>query len=229
MTWLPAFENKGEGIFLQFRSAYLYEWLQRPGVIKQGAQLKQGFDAWKAEWRGSTRAFPGLPYIALHSFSHLLLTAVALECGYPASSVRERIYPIANVGYGVLLYTGSSDAEGTLGGLIEVGRGIHDSVRNALELGLLCSNDPVCGQAQPCEPPRAPVAARCGPDYADLDLIFARPDGAHYNPDKLGVRVRRAMQAAGLHGTSLHTLRHYAGFRTIPGEASRYGRKARQC
>jgi site-specific recombinase XerD len=28
---------------------------------------------------------------------------------------------------------------------------------------------------------------------------------------------------------SPHSIRHYAGFRTIPGEASRYGRKARQC
>jgi len=28
----------------------------------------------------------------LHSFSHLLITAVSLECGYPASSIRERIY-----------------------------------------------------------------------------------------------------------------------------------------
>ena len=79
----------------------------------------------------------------------LLLTAVALECGYPASSIRERIYAIPSVGYGVLLYTGSSDAEGTLGGLIQVGRRIHNSVRSALELGLLCSNDPVCAQHDP--------------------------------------------------------------------------------
>ncbi|MGP8246847.1 MAG: hypothetical protein ACLQVN_20310, partial [Bryobacteraceae bacterium] len=50
--------------------------------------LKQGFDAWKAERQSSSRVFPGLPYIALHSFSHLLLTAVALECGYPSSSIR---------------------------------------------------------------------------------------------------------------------------------------------
>jgi integrase len=47
-----------------------------------------------------------------------------------------------------------------------------------------------------------------GADYANLDLIFARPDGHYYNPDKLGVRVRRAMQASGLHGVSLHSLRH---------------------
>jgi len=85
----------------------------------------------------------------LHSFSHLLITAVALECGYPASSIRERIYAVPNVGYGVLLYTGSSDAEGTLGGLVQVGRRIYESVRNALDMGSLCSNDPVCAQHDP--------------------------------------------------------------------------------
>jgi len=84
MTWLPAYENKGEGLFLKFSAAYLNDWLQKPAVLKQGIRLKQGFDAWKAERQGSSRAFPGLPYIALHSFSHLLLTTLALECGYPA-------------------------------------------------------------------------------------------------------------------------------------------------
>jgi hypothetical protein len=149
ISWLPAYENKGEGVFLQFSAEHIKNWLQKAAIVKQGARLRRGFDAWAAEHQNSSRVFPGLPYIALHGFSHLLLTAVALECGYPASSIRERIYAIPGVGYGVLLYTGSSDAEGTLGGLIEVGRRIHNSVRSALELGLLCSNDPVCAQHDP--------------------------------------------------------------------------------
>ena len=87
---------------------------------------------------------------------------MSLECGYPASSIRERIYAIPNVGYGILLYTGTSDAEGTLGGLVEVGRQIHESVRSALDLGELCSNDPVCAQHDPAERPRVPLPARGG-------------------------------------------------------------------
>jgi hypothetical protein len=47
-----------------------------------------------------------------------------------------------------------------------------------------------------------------GPDYANLNLIFARPDGNYYSPDKLGTRVRAAMARAGLKGVSLHSLRH---------------------
>ena len=41
------------------------------------------------------------------------------------------------------------DAEGTLGGLVEVGRDISQHIRRALELGRLCSNDPVCAQHDP--------------------------------------------------------------------------------
>jgi hypothetical protein len=84
----------------------------------------------------------------LHSLSHLLITAVSLECGYPASSIRERVYAV-EAGYGILLYTGSPDAEGTLGGLVEAGRQIGRHLEAALELGRLCSNDPVCAQHDP--------------------------------------------------------------------------------
>ena len=86
---------------------------------------------------------PGPIYYMLHSFSHLLLTAISLECGYPASSLRERIFVSEGCG-GILIYTGSSDAEGTLGGLVQAGREIRRHVRMALEAGKLCSNDPVC-------------------------------------------------------------------------------------
>ena len=73
---------------------------------------------------------------------------MALECGYAASSIKERVYS-GQYGYGILLYTGSSGSEGTLGGLVEVGRHIEDHVKRALELGRLCSNDPVCAQHGP--------------------------------------------------------------------------------
>jgi hypothetical protein len=126
--------------------------LARDAVQQRVRQLVLGFNSWKAEHSGSSRKFPHPAYILLHSFSHLLITAVALECGYPASSIRERIYALPGTGYGVLLYTGSSDAEGTLGGLIEVGRRIAASIRGALEMGKLCSNDPVCAQHVPDSP-----------------------------------------------------------------------------
>ncbi len=109
----------------------------------------EGYVAKRFGHKKTKRVSNGLPYIMLHSFAHLLLTSVSLECGYPASSIRERIYALDDIGFGVLLYTGSSDAEGTLGGLVQVGRSIQEHIRSALELGELCSNDPVCAQHEP--------------------------------------------------------------------------------
>jgi len=150
ITWLPAVENRGEGIFIQFRKDAVEQWVARKDVIARGNSLLAGYDAWKGEHTDASKKFVEagglLPYMLFHSFSHLLVPAVSLECGYPASSIRARIYTIPDVGYGILLYTGTSDAEGTLGGLIQVGRRIHEHIRNALEMGELCSNDPVCAQ-----------------------------------------------------------------------------------
>jgi hypothetical protein len=154
ITWLPTYENKGEGIFLQFKNSTIEAWLKSEAIQKRGLALMQGFKLWKDEHTGSKREFPNLPYLLLHSFSHLMITAVALGCGYPASSIRERIYAVPGVGCGILLYTGTSDAEGTLGGLVQIGRRIHETVRAALDLGALCSNDPVCAQHDPAGPER---------------------------------------------------------------------------
>ena len=107
-----------------------------------------GFEAWKGAHQGAKANFPGLPYVLLHSLSHLLITAVALECGYAASSIRERIY-VGEGGEGILLYTASSDAEGTLGGLVQAADHIPEYLRQAVDLGQLCANDPVCAQHRP--------------------------------------------------------------------------------
>ena len=147
-TWLPAIENRGEGLFIGFAAEALKVWIERKAVQARRGILLKAFERWKAEHPKSNREFPDVAYVGLHSLSHLLLTAVALECGYPASSIRERVYA-GNAGYGILLYTGSPDAEGTLGGLVEAGRRIVQHLRAALTLGELCSNDPVCAQHDP--------------------------------------------------------------------------------
>ena len=147
-SWLPAVENRGEGVFLRFSADAIGEWLGRPEVVERGRRLLKGFDCWKKDHDKSRREFPTLPYIMLHSLAHLLITAMALECGYPSGSIRERIYA-ESPHYGILLYTGSPDAEGTLGGLVEAGRRIGRHLPAALGLGGLCSNDPVCAQHGP--------------------------------------------------------------------------------
>jgi hypothetical protein len=147
-SWVPAVENRGEGFFIALKTEAIEAWRERPAVQARGKALLAGFDAWKADHPGTKTEFPGLAYVMLHTLSHLLITAVSLECGYASTSIRERVYATRS-GYGILLYTGTSDAEGTLGGLVQVARRIEQHLRMSLDLGGLCANDPVCAQHRP--------------------------------------------------------------------------------
>jgi Domain of unknown function (DUF1998) len=150
-TWFPAVENRGEGVFVGLRADAVDAWLARESVRSRLGQLEAGHHRW-LEDRKSQRPFPGAPYVLLHTLSHLLIQSLAMRCGYPASSIRERIYADVQGGrYGLLLYTGSSDADGTLGGLVQQARHIEDHLAQALRAGELCSNDPICAQHQPGE------------------------------------------------------------------------------
>lgn len=160
--WLPATEILGEGVFIQLSLKELQKWESRQEVKDRKDELQAGYEAWldtlSKEGREKAPPFLGVRFYLLHSLSHLLISAISLECGYSASAIRERIYcgpsktdptPMA----AILLSTGSSGTEGTLGGLVEQGRDIVSHLRRAYDLGRLCSNDPVCGHHSPQDDP----------------------------------------------------------------------------
>ncbi|HWO26048.1 MAG TPA: DUF1998 domain-containing protein [Kofleriaceae bacterium] len=155
-TWLPASEVRGEGILLVLDEDAVRAWEQRPAVLARGQELEDGYRTW-AETIPGAPAFPGMRFYLLHSLAHLLISAISLECGYSASALRERIYcaaadqptPMA----AILISTGTPGSEGTLGGLVEQGRRLHTHLRRAYDLGVLCSNDPVCGTHSPKDDP----------------------------------------------------------------------------
>lgn len=153
--WLPAAEVRGEGIFVELDETALLEWESRPEVQERGLRLLRAYES--GERKGMD--FPGIRFYLLHSLSHLLLTAISLECGYSASAIRERLYcgnrdsgqPDQNGSKmaAILLSTGTTGSEGTLGGLVEEGRRLRYHLREAWDLGRLCSNDPVCAAHDP--------------------------------------------------------------------------------
>ena len=91
----------------------------------------------------------------LHTLAHLLIQSLSMRCGYPASSIRERIY-VDNAGgrFGLMLYTASPDAEGTLGGLVALAE--PDSLARIAHRALTdargCSSDPLCAERLPEAP-----------------------------------------------------------------------------
>jgi hypothetical protein len=80
---------------------------------------------------------------------------MALESGYASASVRERLYARggADPMSGILLYTAASDSEGTLGGLVGLGKPetLDRLLGQALRHAGLCSSDPMCAEHDPAE------------------------------------------------------------------------------
>jgi len=128
--WLPAVEQFGEGFFLQFSSEALAQWVIRPAVLERAGQLQAGASAWVQAKRARGMAVSANvlnqrerpEYIMAHSLAHALMTEVAIDCGYPASALKERIYllpglPGQPIQCGILIYTATAGNQGTLGGL----------------------------------------------------------------------------------------------------------------
>ena len=90
-AWFPAVENRGEGILVQLRADAVTVWLDRDPVKQRLDELIAGHNAW-ARQRKSERTFPGGPYVLLHTLAHLLIQSLSMRCGYPAASIRERIF-----------------------------------------------------------------------------------------------------------------------------------------
>ena len=153
--WVPASEVHGEGIFIRFDESAVLEWERRYSVEIRDSKLNVGHRGWRnARSLDPDQGYPGIRYAMMHTFAHLLIREFALECGYNAASIRERIYaksdsdsPMA----GVLLYTAAADSDGTLGGLVELGKpeNLGRIIEQALTRATICSSDPLCSKHDP--------------------------------------------------------------------------------
>jgi hypothetical protein len=153
--WLPAIEQFGEGIFVHFDDAAIRQWLQRPVAESRHQKLLTGYGHWQTRFSGNAPHYPGTPYVLLHSISHALMTEIALDCGYPSSSLKERVYALPSSPggevdrCGILIYTASVGAQGTLGGLVASTQRLARILASALNRLRICSNDPICADHEP--------------------------------------------------------------------------------
>lgn len=144
--WLPAVQIHGEGIFIEFSEKRLREWekeysnLSKFKLLSEKATDKPHLSQW-------TPLSP--KFLLIHSFAHLLINSLINECGYSTASLRERLYVSDdenNSMSGVLIYTASGDTEGSLGGLVRMGRAgkLEKVISKAVSNAQWCSSDPIC-------------------------------------------------------------------------------------
>ena len=127
VNWLPALELYGEGIFFTLDEDLLQRW-------EGNDALRERADAFAQRY--VQRAGHGVPeldvdvsprFLLCHTLAHLMIRELDAEAGYPAASLKERIYcetgksgkePMA----GILIYVAVPDEEGSLGGLMELAK-----------------------------------------------------------------------------------------------------------
>ncbi|TVQ89350.1 MAG: hypothetical protein EA400_07590 [Chromatiaceae bacterium] len=148
--WLPAVECYGEGIFFTLNAPLLARWAVQDGLKRRTARLQ-------ARWEQTRMRFPLEPpvpltprFLLLHTLAHLLIRQLEAEAGYPAASIRERLYcaegsePMA----GILAYVAVPDLVGSLGGLAELAEPVRflRLLASVFDHADWCSLDPVCAE-----------------------------------------------------------------------------------
>ncbi len=146
--WLPALELYGEGVFFTLDETWLQRW-------ECSAVLRERADAFVKRYhhRDSHMEVEVSPrFLLCHTLAHVLIRRIEAEAGYPAASLKERLY--CKTGKeamaGVLIYVAVADEEGSLGGLMELARPERflRLLTGAFEAANWCSLDPVCSEQE---------------------------------------------------------------------------------
>jgi hypothetical protein len=150
-SWLPAYVVHGEGIFIQLDETAVKRWESQPGVIARYKALAHRLiEVQEERHLREQELTPRL--VLIHTLAHVLMARLTFECGYSSASLRERLYVSNESGRemaGLMIYTADGDADGTMGGLVRMGKPqfLEAVIQRALEQATWCSADPVCSEA----------------------------------------------------------------------------------
>ncbi|MDC3374474.1 DUF1998 domain-containing protein [Acidimicrobiia bacterium] len=154
--WLPATQNYGEGLFIDFNSEYLKKHTSVQGVKERLEKIENNL--LKEDNAFFNDVNFSIKLLFTHTLSHLLINEIIYESGYGSASIGERLFvsPLEqeNEMNGLLIYTAQGDTEGTMGGLVSLGNPERFNIifENALKKALWCSTDPVCNEVVPQGP-----------------------------------------------------------------------------
>ncbi|MFF3301347.1 DrmB family protein [Streptomyces sp. NPDC002908] len=149
LHWLPAMEVRGEGVFLRLDEDRLGSWEKATAVAARTERMRTAHQRILDQRAGDGSQAVSSPVtprmVLLHTLAHVLIDEWSLEAGYPAASLRERLYAADDMS-GVLIYTATSDSAGSLGGVVAQGEPalLDRTVRSAIRRAEWCSSDPLC-------------------------------------------------------------------------------------
>ena len=151
--WLPALELWGEGLFFTFDENQVRRWeAQAPLRERAAAFLERAVVARLPE---DVEEALSPRFLLCHTLAHLIIRRLESAAGYPAASLKERIYCDVGRGEGkplagILIYVAVADEHGSLGGLMDMAqpKRFLRLLAGAVEDATWCSFDPVCAEQE---------------------------------------------------------------------------------
>ena len=149
--YLPAIESFGEGIFISFSNEQIEKWIDSSlGSQSFLMRINTLFqNAINHEYKSVREKFLSERHLArfvlIHTISHILIKELEFLCGYPATSLNERLFIDEQNMQGLLIYT-VAGAEGSFGGLVSQAteQQITRILKSALNRASDCASDPIC-------------------------------------------------------------------------------------
>jgi len=143
--YLPAVESYGEGVFFEFNDDALNEWINNNPKIKERIEeIERNHRNLETNLNKDLIITP--KYVLIHTFSHLIIKELEYLCGYPSTSIQERLYidPYLKMN-GVLIYT-VAGTEGSYGGITSIcdNEQIGKLIVSAMMRATDCTTDPIC-------------------------------------------------------------------------------------
>lgn len=147
--YLPGIEMYGEGFLIVINRMKILKWhdsvKENPDFVKALCKVKAGLESYDPMGETHKADVDIYCYCVLHTLSHLIIKQLEYVGGYPASSLNERIYFSGDDKVGFMVYT-VAGSEGSYGGIVTAVENmtVHNLFKKAIEVGKVCSNDPVC-------------------------------------------------------------------------------------
>ena len=142
---LPALESYGEGILFVLDREKLELWEKQQEVVERTEKIKS--NARNADWKSHQITAKTLTprKILIHTLSHLLMRELEYVCGYPVSSLSERLY-VSETMHGFLIsaFDGTDGYLGGLSNLCNDMENLGDIINSAILRATDCSSDPIC-------------------------------------------------------------------------------------
>ncbi len=147
--YLPGIEMYGEGFLIVINKLKLLRWYgsikDDPDFIETMCKIKADLFSYNPMGEAYGTDVDVYCYCVLHTLSHMIIKQLEYVGGYSASSLSERIYFNGEDKVGFMIYT-VAGSEGSYGGIVTAVENmtIHGLFKKAIEVGKVCSNDPVC-------------------------------------------------------------------------------------